>query len=96
MTGLVTNGTLDGLTRMEHTYRKIKHRHRRRKGTKKRHDETTIIIGYGWKIAKETLMDGVHNTKGFESTSDIVIGHFDWKVTHKDGSDMLVSGSNWY
>ena len=38
----------------------------------------------------------MNNTERLESTFDIVIGQLGWQVTHKDGTDMLIGGSDWY
>ena len=92
--GLMTNGTLNRLTRMEHTSRKIKNGHRRREGTTERHDETTSTVGDGRKITEKTLMDRVNHTKRLKSTLDIVIGQLDWQVAHEDRTDMLISSGD--
>ena len=91
VTGLMTNGTLNRLTRMEHTSRKIKNGHRGREGTTERHDETTSTVGDGRKITEKTLMDRVDHTKRFKGTLDIIIGQLDWQIAHENGTDMLVS-----
>ena len=35
-------------------------------------------------------------TKGFKHRLDIIIGHFNWQVTHKHRTEWLVSCGNWY
>ena len=73
MTGFVTNGTNDRLTRMKHTYREISDGHRRRDRTTKRHYETTRTISHRREITKKTLMNGEDNAKGLERRLHITI-----------------------
>ena len=94
MPGFVTNGTKDRLTSMKHTYREISDGYRRRDRTTKRHYETTSTIGHRREITKETLMNGEDNTKGLERRLHITIRNFERQVTHKHGTNGLVSGGD--
>ena len=94
MPGFVTNGTNDRLTSMKHSYREISDGYRRRDRATKRHYETTSTIGHRREITKETLMNGEDNTKGLELRLHITIRNFERRVTHKHGTNGLVSGGD--
>ena len=84
----------DRLASMKHTYREISDGCKRRDRTTKRHYETTSTIGHRREIPKETLMNGEDNIKGFERRLHITIRNSEGQVTHKHGTNGLVSGGD--
>ena len=79
---------------MEHTGREISNGHRRRNGTTERHYETTGVIGHRRKLAEETRMNRVDNTKGFKHGLHIIVGHFKRQITNKHETNGLVGSGN--
>ena len=79
---------------MEHTDREISNGHRRRNGTTERHYETTGVIGHRRKLAEETRMNRVDNTKGFKHGLHIIVGHFKRQITNKHETNGLVGSGN--
>ena len=94
VTRFVTNRTSYRLTSMEHKDREIDNGHRRRNGTTERHYETTGAIGHRRKLAEETGMNTVGNTKGFKHGPDIIVGHFKRQITNKDETNGLVGNGS--
>ena len=55
---------------------------------------TSSTISHRREITKKTLMNGENNAKGLERRLHITIRNFKRQVTHKHGTDWLVSGGD--